>query len=191
MRCCRHWEHSTATRNRVRSSDADLNVVLCTAMLRAALACALPCTSREQDAPALVQLMMAGGTPIPETQGIWRSRGYGWILDAHDRGIAVYHVSKAGCSRDPRTAEFVAQFAFRRASAPANQLHLMQYPGENVYVFDRLPMLCLESASRLIGHPAGCSSMLPPVIGKTTHSSVSAALTGKRASEGTGRSSPG
>lgn len=81
------------------------------------------------------------GKPVPQVLGIWRSRGYGWIIQLRPEGISVYHVSRAGCSADPRTANFVDQFAYRIVGQQAKQLVLVSAPSENRYVFRRLPGL--------------------------------------------------
>lgn len=84
---------------------------------------------------------MMDGTPATSVRGVWRSRGYGWIVELNGRGLIVHHVSQAGCSTDPRSSNFAEQFAFRRIGTPADELTLTQFPGENHYVFDRLPRL--------------------------------------------------
>jgi carboxyl-terminal processing protease len=101
---------------------------------------------------------MSGGAAVPEARGVWQSRGYGWIIALDPRGMTVYQASKADCSMDPRTDAFVKQFLYRQKNAPQNQLIIVQYPGENRYVFDRLvrlPEACTRGnwgAKRLFEH---------------------------------------
>jgi carboxyl-terminal processing protease len=104
--------------------------------------------SRADSNTEYAPLLPAGGV-APEVRGNWRSRGYGWILALSDHGLQVYQFSGAGCSADPRTSDFVTQFAYRRTDSPPDQLVIVQYPGENRYTFDRLPKLpasCLRTS---------------------------------------------
>jgi carboxyl-terminal processing protease len=87
------------------------------------------------------QPLLQDGVAPAEVRGTWQSRGYGWILELTDRGLKLHQTSRAGCSTDPRTAEFVTQFAYRQTDAPKNLLVIVQYPGENRYIFDRLSRL--------------------------------------------------
>jgi carboxyl-terminal processing protease len=43
------------------------------------------------------QPLLPAGAAAPEVRGIWRSRGYGWILELPDHGLHVYQFSTAGC----------------------------------------------------------------------------------------------
>lgn len=132
-----------------------MNTMIRTLFLSAATAAGVLGAAYAENSPATFQPLMVGGTPTPQAKGAWQSRGYGWILEVEDSGIAVYQVSQAGCSRDPRVANFLDQFAYRRADAPPNQLIIVSYPGENRYTFDRLPRL-----------PASCnrSEWTPPQL---------------------------
>lgn len=90
---------------------------------------------------ATYQPLLHDGVPAAQLRGAWQSRGYGWILELNEHGIVVHQTSAAGCSTDPRTAEYEAQFAYRQSGAAVKQLILVRYPGENRYIFDRLPSL--------------------------------------------------
>lgn len=104
------------------------------------------------------QPLFEQGMPVKEATGVWRSRGYGWILSLGQDGVQLYHESRAGCSRDPRTDQFRDQFAYRLPSKGRNQLVAVTYPGENRYVFDRLarlPNACAQTdwtPQRLFDH---------------------------------------
>src|SRR5690349_20363179 len=74
--------------------------------------------------------LAANGVNSSAAIGVWRSRGYGWILDLQTRSLTVYHVSHAGCSKDPRTTNFDAQFAYRSTDSSSRVLTLSSYPGE-------------------------------------------------------------
>lgn len=87
------------------------------------------------------ELLMKDGAPSADVRGVWRSRGYGWILALDSHGLAVYQASRVDCSLDPRTDAFVTQFLYRQRRAPRDQLIIVQYPGENRYVFDRIDRL--------------------------------------------------
>jgi carboxyl-terminal processing protease len=117
---------------------------------------ATPCDA--QVTGAAYEPLMSGGAAVPEARGVWQSRGYGWIVALDSRGMTVYQASKADCSMDPRTDAFMKQFLYRQKNAPQNQLIIVQYPGENRYVFDRiarLPEACTRGnwdAKRLFEH---------------------------------------
>ena len=113
--------------------------------------------------------LLRDGVPVAQFQGVWQSRGYGWILELNEHGMVVHQTSAAGCSIDPRTAEFGAQFAYRLVDAPAKQLIVARYPGENRYVFDRLnrlPEPCSRTdwdAPRLFDHFVASYRDLKPI----------------------------
>jgi len=115
-------------------------------------------TCKAQDAAAVYEPLMNGGAAVPEARGVWQSRGYGWMIALDSSGMTVYQASKADCSMDPRTDAFIKQFLYRQKNAPQNQLIIVQYPGENRYVFDRinrLPEACTRGnwgAKRLFEH---------------------------------------
>ncbi|MFT4251464.1 MAG: S41 family peptidase [Caulobacter sp.] len=46
--------------------------------------------------------MAASGGVAPGLQGVWRSRGYGWIVEFDSKGPRLYHVAGEDCWRDPR-----------------------------------------------------------------------------------------
>lgn len=58
---------------------------------------ATPALSQPPLRPAAVD----GGAAKP-LQGVWRSRGYGWIVRFDAKGPSLYHVAGRDCWRDPR-----------------------------------------------------------------------------------------
>lgn len=128
------------------------------ALLMSTLLLALGVIAPTPGMPQDFQPMSLGSTPAARAQGVWQSRGYGWVLDVRPAEFALYHISRAGCSRDPRTGDFIEQFAYYRSDAPPDQLVVVMHPGENRYVFDRLarlPEACGRSdwtAPRLFEH---------------------------------------
>ncbi|HKU17180.1 MAG TPA: S41 family peptidase [Steroidobacteraceae bacterium] len=94
--------------------------------------------------PSSFQPLAVDGENAASARGIWRSRGYGWILEIQPRQLAVYQISQAGCSKDPRTTNFAAQFGYRSTASSQQVLMITSYPGENRYVLDRLPRLPAE-----------------------------------------------
>jgi carboxyl-terminal processing protease len=111
-------------------------------------------------ASAEYELLTKKDGPMSEARGVWSSRGYGWILNVDSTGIAVYQSSKVDCSLDPRPERFHGHFLYRDKASTPKQLTVVQYPGENRYVFDRLERLpdsCQDknwSAPRLFEHVA-------------------------------------
>jgi carboxyl-terminal processing protease len=113
------------------------------------LTAGIACHAKTPD-PAY-ELLIKDGSPSQEVRGVWRSRGYGWILALDSHGLAVYQSSNVDCSLDPRTEQFRTQFLYREGSTSSSQLVIVQYPGENRYVFDRierLPESCIDKTWR-------------------------------------------
>lgn len=102
-----------------------------------ALACALV-TAAPGCGPRSPDRVFAGRRTQPDARGVWRSQGYGWVLEVTPRDLRLRHESAAGCYLDPAdTGELLELFGHRRAG-PAGSLEFFHYPGEPVFRFDRL-----------------------------------------------------
>src|SRR5258708_7468260 len=92
--------------------------------------------------------VIASGRPVGEVQGIWRSRGYGYLLRIDADGLSLFHVAGSLCYADPRRADDPdGMFALYRPFSP-DALAFSGTPGQTRYVFDRLPDLpaaCTDS----------------------------------------------
>jgi carboxyl-terminal processing protease len=98
-----------------------------------------------QDRPTVV-----ASAPAPVLHGIWRSRGYGYVLSIGSGGLQLFHAAGSFCYADPRPKQDPdGLFAFfRRLDEGAVAFSAM--PGQTRYVFDRLP-----------GLPAACNDRAP------------------------------
>ncbi|AYV49749.1 peptidase [Caulobacter flavus] len=110
-----------------------------------ALAAALPVPSAWGE-PVMRPVAVAGAVPKP-LQGVWKSRGYGWVVRFDAGGPALYHLAGDDCWRDPRPG-----------SDPDGVLKLWRpvgadvetagEPDGTVYRFDRLkglPAVCAQA----------------------------------------------
>ncbi|MBZ4373905.1 S41 family peptidase [Corallococcus sp. AS-1-6] len=90
----------------------------------------------------------ASGTRAPEGSGVWRSRGYGWLLTVTPEGMRLHHETAAGCHPDPSSpAELKELFGIQEPGPSADVRDFLGAPGETRYRFDRLAAL-----------PAGCDT---------------------------------
>ncbi|WP_158617603.1 S41 family peptidase [Corallococcus sp. CA049B] len=104
----------------------------------------------------LAGLLAACATPhaaskasASDAHGVWRSRGYGWLLSVTPEGLRLHHETSAGCYPDPATpAEVEAMFPFRNPERDGKTLVLAAQKNRSDYWFDRLPAL-----------PAGCDEV--------------------------------
>nr|WP_232792771.1 S41 family peptidase [Caulobacter hibisci] len=82
-------------------------------------------------------------------QGVWRSRGYGWIVRFEAAGPVLYHVAGEDCWRDPRSeADPDGVFKLWR-QAGGGVVETAGDPDGTLYRFDRLkalPAACLANA---------------------------------------------
>jgi carboxyl-terminal processing protease len=115
--------------------------------LAIALLAALPSPkiAAAQDRPTL-----AGSRPEPALHGVWRSRGYGYVLQIRADGLKLFHVAGPFCYADPRPKRDPdGLFAFYRPVVNGT-VAFSGVPSQTRYVFDRLPDL-----------PAACTDRTP------------------------------
>ena len=94
-----------------------------------------------QDRSAHDRPAMVGGRPVPAVQGVWRSRGYGYLVRIDQEGPKLFHVAGAFCYADPRPgSDPEGLFTLYRPWEPGS-LAFSSEPGATRYVFDRLPDL--------------------------------------------------
>ena len=94
-----------------------------------------------QDRPALVE-----GSPVAAVQGVWRSRGYGYVVVMGQDGPALFHVAGDFCYADPRQERDPDElFAYYRPLG-RDTVAFSGELGQTRIVFDRLRSL-----------PAACS----------------------------------
>ncbi|MHA7632840.1 S41 family peptidase [Corallococcus sp. M7] len=97
----------------------------------------------------LAGLLTACATPhaaskgsAADGDGVWRSRGYGWLLTVTPEGLRLHHETAAGCYPDPASpAELTEMFGVQEPGPSADVRDFLSGPGETRYRFDRLPAL--------------------------------------------------
>ena len=78
---------------------------------------------------------------VDPTQGVWRSRGHGYIVRIDADGTRLFHTVGAACYADPRPqADPDGMLAVRRLAGP-DILATSSGPAGAAYLFDRLPAL--------------------------------------------------
>lgn len=110
-----------------------------------ALACAALIAGLSVGTPSLAtegaRPVVENGVVAPVLQGVWRSRGYGWIVRFDAKGPSLYHVAGTDCWRDPRPE--ADPDGVLKLWRPAGK-ELVEIAGEadgTVYRFDRLKAL--------------------------------------------------
>ena len=90
------------------------------------------------------------GRPVAPLHGVWRSRGYGYVLRISSDGLKLFHTAGAFCYADPRPRRDPdGIFAFYRPLENGT-VAFSGVPGQTRYIFDRLPDL-----------PAACDDHTP------------------------------
>jgi carboxyl-terminal processing protease len=85
--------------------------------------------------------VMRNGRIVPSIQGVWRSRGYGYVVRMENRGPELFHVAGEFCYPDPRgERDPDGIFEYYRQIGPGT-IAFSSEPGDSRYVFDRVPSL--------------------------------------------------
>jgi len=94
--------------------------------------------------------VMVRGSVVPEVQGIWRSRGYGYVARLGRDGVRFYHIAGDFCYLDPRgERDPEGMFEYYRQLQDGG-VAFSPGPGQSLYVFDRLAAM-----------PAACNDRTP------------------------------
>jgi len=94
--------------------------------------------------------VMRNGRVVPAIQGVWRSRGYGYVVRMESRGPELFHVAGEFCYPDPRgerDPDGIFEY-YRQIGSGA--VAFSSEPGDSRYVFDRVPRL-----------PSACTDRTP------------------------------
>src|SRR5262249_54973899 len=106
-------------------------------------------TAAAQDPPAQDRQVMISGRPAPALNGVWRSRGYGYVLRVGAGGLELFHVAGPFCYPDPRPARDPDHLFVLYRELNSGTIAFSGLPGQTRYVFDRLselPAACSERA---------------------------------------------
>jgi carboxyl-terminal processing protease len=106
--------------------------------------------SPAQDRSAQDRPVMIAARPAPALAGVWRSRGYGYVLQVGAAGIELFHAAGPFCHPDPRRARDPDHLFVLYRELANGTVAFSGLPGETRYVFDRLPEL-----------PAACNDRAP------------------------------
>ncbi|WP_158621687.1 S41 family peptidase [Corallococcus aberystwythensis] len=78
----------------------------------------------------------------PDAEGVWRSRGYGWLLTVAPEGMRLHHETAAGCYPDPSSPLELKELFGAQEPGPSEDVRdFLSAPGETRYRFDRLTAL--------------------------------------------------
>ena len=97
-----------------------------------------------QDRPVMVN-----GRPTAAVHGVWRSRGYGYVVRITQDGPKLFHVAGDFCYADPRPESDPDELFVLYRSLGRDAVAFSTLPGQTLYVFDRLaglPQACTEQA---------------------------------------------
>ena len=107
-------------------------------------------TAAAEDRISEDRAVMVGGRPVAAVHGVWRSRGYGYLVRIGHDGLKLFHVAGDFCYADPRPARDPdGLFVHYRPWGP-DTLAFSTMPGQTRYIFDRLsrlPDACAERAA--------------------------------------------
>jgi len=122
-----------------------MRVSLLTLVTAAIAATLLGPAMAQEDRP-----VMRNDRVVPAIQGIWRSRGYGYVVRMDSLGPELFHVAGEFCYKDPRgERDPDGIFEYYRQIGPST-VAFSSEPGDSRYVFDRVPSL-----------PAACTDRTP------------------------------
>ena len=94
--------------------------------------------------------VMIAGRAVAEIQGVWRSRGYGYVVRIGREGPKLYHVAGDYCYADPRRERDPEGMFVHYRPLEGDTVAFSNAPWQGPYVFDRLP-----------GLPAACNDRTP------------------------------
>jgi carboxyl-terminal processing protease len=104
--------------------------------------------------------VMVGGRAAPEIQGVWRSRGYGYVVRINREGPKLYHVAGDFCYADPRRGRDPEGIFEWYRPLEGNAVGFSFAPGQSLYVFDRLPGLPPACTNRTSWTPSQIAALV-------------------------------
>src|SRR5262249_24996938 len=113
-----------------------------------------------QDPPAQDRQVMVAGRPAPALHGVWRSRGYGYVLRVGAGGLELFHVARPFCYPDPPPARAPDHLLVLYRDLDSGRVAFSGLPGQTRYVFDRLAELPAACGERLAWPPARVAALV-------------------------------
>ncbi len=108
---------------------------------------------------------MVGGRPAPAVHGLWRSRGYGYVVRIASDGLKLFHVAGDFCYADTRSERdpdgMFVHFRFLRPDMVA----FSGVPGQTQYVFGRIPALPQACTDRTPWSPPRVAALVAATFG--------------------------
>jgi hypothetical protein len=134
-------------------------IILASAVLGGAVLWSFMSSEEENTGPD--HPVMIRGRPVAELQGIWRSRGYGYVISIDKDRRRLYHVAGEFCYRDPRSDdEWSNTFTFYR-HVEGEGIAFSIESGQTLYVFDKLAALRRSAPRTRNGRPAASARWWP------------------------------
>ena len=143
-----------------------IHCLLAAAACAVSTSCAEAGGARDGDAPwrdagPLTPLYTSTGATAPELRGVWRSRGYGWVLDIDEAGVTRYQAGDV-CYATPEATGSMSSMAsvrYRYARAAPGEAAIFQLlAGDTNVVFDRLDVLPPACAEPVDAAPAATAA---------------------------------
>ena len=106
---------------------------------------------------------MVDGRPVPAVQGVWRSRGYGYVVRITDQGPRLFHVAGGFCYPDRRPEPDPDKLFLFYRSLGQDTVAFSCEIGQTRYVFDRLADLPAACAAQ----PAWTAPRIAALVGAT------------------------
>jgi carboxyl-terminal processing protease len=108
--------------------------------------------------------VMRNGRVIPELEGIWRSRGYGYVVRLEGEDAKLFHVAGEYCYLDPRNEpDPEGMFEYFRQLGPST-VAFSSEPGDSRYVFDRVPSLPTACSDRTPWTPSRIAGLVAAIF---------------------------
>ncbi|MCP3061164.1 S41 family peptidase [Myxococcus sp. K38C18041901] len=87
-------------------------------------------------------LLVRDGVTAETARGVWRSRGYGYVLTVSATDLKLHHTTAAGCHPQPdEEPGALSGFVYVMPDSAPDTLSLSTVPGDTRYLFERLPAL--------------------------------------------------
>ncbi len=107
---------------------------------------------------------MIAGRPVSPLYGVWRSRGYGYVLRITADGLKLFHTAGAFCYADPRPRRDPdGIFAYYR-SLENGTVAFSGTPGQTRYIFDRIPELPAACSDQTAWSPSRIAALVAAIF---------------------------
>ncbi|WP_143097359.1 S41 family peptidase [Myxococcus fulvus] len=99
-------------------------------------------------------LLVRDAVTAEAARGVWRSRGYGYVLTVSAKDLTLHHATAAGCYPQPgEDPGALSGFVYVMPDSTPDTLSLSTVPGDTRYLFERLPVLPPECSANTAWTP--------------------------------------